>query len=215
MDARWNKLLPSLVDAYLRWKGGSNSPPSASEAGTERDLDRAQPMDIEPVQRAAEAAELASDPPVDQQMEPAPAPLRGYVVPGEEQPLPVTNEDAVVDPAPLASAPGDYSFTVDCLDIDTLATSVHIARNAHQRTAEAVVLAGYLPPSPDQPTIVVALKTLEWLRQLKIVKASFSIEAFTKLICNKYTVRSPFDCHTFTLTWLLDTLSATLSQGDR
>ncbi|KAI1784334.1 hypothetical protein LXA43DRAFT_901762 [Ganoderma leucocontextum] len=53
---------------------------------------------------------------------------------------------------------------------------------------EALVLNRYLGTSPDQPSLAISLKTLELLQCIKLCKASFSIEAFTKLLCHYYSI---------------------------
>ncbi|OSD03883.1 hypothetical protein PYCCODRAFT_1424523, partial [Trametes coccinea BRFM310] len=58
---------------------------------------------------------------------------------------------------------------------------------AHCEThAEALVLSGYLGTSPLQPSLAISLKTLELFRRLRLFKASFSVEGFTKLLCYYY-----------------------------
>ncbi|KAI0684178.1 hypothetical protein BC835DRAFT_1409208 [Cytidiella melzeri] len=45
---------------------------------------------------------------------------------------------------------------------------------------------GFLAKSPSKPTIAISLKTLELLYRLRQRKASYSIEAFTKVLCDYY-----------------------------
>ncbi|KAI0350003.1 hypothetical protein OH77DRAFT_1576588 [Trametes cingulata] len=51
-----------------------------------------------------------------------------------------------------------------------------------------LALVGYLGNAPLNPSLAISFKTLELLRCLKLVKASFSIEAFTKLLCHQYYI---------------------------
>ena len=74
------------------------------------------------------------------------------------------------------------------LDFYTLESEVEYSVRPGERTSEALVGSGYLPNSPVSPSIAISIKTLELLRSLRLFKASFSTEAFTKLICHKYLV---------------------------
>ena len=53
---------------------------------------------------------------------------------------------------------------------------------------DALVLEGYLPATPDQPTIAVSLSALELYHTLRLVKPSLSVEGFTRFLCYKYLV---------------------------
>ena len=87
----------------------------------------------------------------------------------------------------------DLTGTIRVLDFYTLQNEVEYSVRAGQRTSEALVTAGYLPNSPTSPSIAISIKTLELLRSLRLFKASFSTEAFTKLICHSYLV-SNYTC---------------------
>ncbi|KDQ18596.1 hypothetical protein BOTBODRAFT_97369, partial [Botryobasidium botryosum FD-172 SS1] len=52
----------------------------------------------------------------------------------------------------------------------------------------SLVSAGYLGATPDQPTIAVCLKTLELYHRLRVRQPNFSIQAFTKVICDRYCI---------------------------
>lgn len=97
---------------------------------------------------------------------------------------------------PNESAPLDqsetYDFSIECLDMWSMQTSINVSRNSEERVAEALVACGYLGATPDQPSIAISLDTLEHFRHLRLVKASFSVEAFTKLLCYRYTVSGPW-----------------------
>lgn len=100
--------------------------------------------------------------------------------------------------APLAceegATPESPSFSIDVLDFYTLTTTATIPMDSSCETrAEALVLSGYLGTVPLQPSLAVSLKTLELLRCLRLFKASFSIEAFAKLMCHYYSVSSSPD----------------------
>ncbi|KAH9944949.1 uncharacterized protein BXZ73DRAFT_86554 [Epithele typhae] len=55
-----------------------------------------------------------------------------------------------------------------------------------QWTVEALALLGYLGNTAIGPSIAISFATLELFRCLKLVKPSFSTEAFAKLVCYKY-----------------------------
>ena len=92
-----------------------------------------------------------------------------------------------------ADASGDVAMAqrVDqfrAVDIYTLANTVDIPIHEDQHSAEAMAAAGYLPNTPVNPSIAISFQTLELLRCLRLFKASFSTEAFAKLLCHKYMV---------------------------
>ncbi|KAI1782519.1 hypothetical protein LXA43DRAFT_977529 [Ganoderma leucocontextum] len=78
--------------------------------------------------------------------------------------------------------------TIDVIDLYSGATSAEIPVAGNQTFAEALVLAGYLGTTPIYPSLAISLKTLELLRVIRLFKASFSIEAFAKMICHMYYV---------------------------
>ncbi|OSD06825.1 hypothetical protein PYCCODRAFT_1442362 [Trametes coccinea BRFM310] len=88
---------------------------------------------------------------------------------------------------PLDSSAGPTSFDIDIIDFYTLRHSATVPMLAQCETrAEALVLSGYLGTSPLLPSLAISLKTLELFRRLRLFKASFSVEAFTKLLCYYY-----------------------------
>ena len=104
-------------------------------------------------------------------------------------------EPPTQEPAPTADQVPDaqtgspeYDLNLDCLDFYTLKTAIHVPRMSSQSPAEALVLHGYLGATPDNPSLAVSLDTLELFRDIRRFKASYSVEAFTKLLCYKYYV---------------------------
>jgi hypothetical protein len=95
-------------------------------------------------------------------------------------------------PVPAPDSPtSPWDFSINVIDIYTVRTTAKIRRSAEiESIAEALVLNGYLPTSPESPTLAVSLKTLELFRRIRIRKPSFSIEAFAKVLCDLYGVRS-------------------------
>ena len=84
--------------------------------------------------------------------------------------------------------PISYNFTIDCVDLYTLSTSIHVPRTASMTAAEALMIQGYLVTSPVDSTLAISLKTLELFRRLRCRKASLSVEAYAKVLCDLYAV---------------------------
>lgn len=82
----------------------------------------------------------------------------------------------------------EYSFTIDIVDVHTLAREATISRGEETKAAVALVYAGYLGTSPELPSLAVSLKTLELYYTLRLFKPSFSVEAFAKTACHLYSV---------------------------
>ncbi|KAG1869941.1 hypothetical protein F4604DRAFT_1926724 [Suillus subluteus] len=88
---------------------------------------------------------------------------------------------------PPPSEPSPYDFSIDVINIYTLATSAYIHSSPTIETpAEALILNGYLGATPHSPTIAISLSTLELYRRLRLRKPSLSVEAFIKVLCDLY-----------------------------
>ena len=84
---------------------------------------------------------------------------------------------------------GRVEYTVDTYDLWTLNQSLTVMRKQSSDSAALDIMAhGYLVKSPTQPTVAISMRTLELLYRLRQRKASFSIEAFAKVICDYYQV---------------------------
>ncbi|KDR81011.1 hypothetical protein GALMADRAFT_241624 [Galerina marginata CBS 339.88] len=84
--------------------------------------------------------------------------------------------------------PVSYDFTIDCVDLYSLSSSIHVARSSSMTAHVAMVLQGFLPTSPVDPTLAVSIKTLELFRRLRNRKASLSVEAYAKVLCDLYAI---------------------------
>ena len=124
----WQPLLPSLTQAYLRWK----YPQVASSPGT-----------------------------------------------------PTTCQDEGLSTEPIS-----YDFDITTIDLYTLASSMYIPRTASMTAPEALMLQGYMATSPISPSLAISIKTLELFRILRSRKASLSVEAYAKALCDLYGVSS-------------------------
>jgi hypothetical protein len=107
-----------------------------------------------------------------------------------------------VDPSSAAppshtSPPGDFSFSLEVLDVYTLDVTATIPCSDQELPIQALVKSGYLGNTPKTPSIAISFKTLELFMRLRLRKSSFSVEAFAKVVCDLYSV-SPhlnFDTH--------------------
>ena len=85
-------------------------------------------------------------------------------------------------------------YTVQTYDLWSIKETVTIMRKHSSESAAVDFMAhGYLVKSPTRPTVAVSMRTLELLYRLRQRKASFSIEAFAKVICDYYQVG--YLCH--------------------
>ncbi|KAI5984616.1 hypothetical protein EDD15DRAFT_2390391 [Pisolithus albus] len=75
----------------------------------------------------------------------------------------------------MLTSPNTFESSINVPRTDDIASPV-----------EALVLAGYLSPTPISPTIAISISTLELYRLLRLRKPSFSVEAYTKVICDLY-----------------------------
>ncbi|KAJ3831206.1 hypothetical protein F5878DRAFT_549821 [Lentinula raphanica] len=81
----------------------------------------------------------------------------------------------------------EYNFTIPVVDIHTLDREVNIQRPGDMTVSHALMRAGYLGSSPEQPSLAVSLQTLELFRTLRLFKPNLSVEAFAKTICHLYS----------------------------
>jgi hypothetical protein len=94
-----------------------------------------------------------------------------------------TDTTAAVDVDPVS-----YDFSIDCVDLYSLSTSIFVPRTSSMTAMEALMIQGYLATSPVDPTLAVSIKTLELFRRLRSRKASLSVEVYAKVLCDLYAV---------------------------
>lgn len=83
----------------------------------------------------------------------------------------------------------NYDFDIPVIDIFTLDTTAHISRPGSSVSAVAALIhEGYLGASPENPQIAISLRTLELYDRIRARKVSFSVEAFSKVLCDFYKV---------------------------
>ncbi len=108
--------------------------------------------------------------------------------------------------------PTEEEITV--IDIYSTATKLSFKRFPSHSIAEDLALNGYLATAPLHPELAISFKTLELFRSIRLFKASFSTEAFAKLLCHMYTVRIRFSVPGGILIKdPLDTIPSVLSHG--
>lgn len=89
---------------------------------------------------------------------------------------------------PSPGSPNSWEFSIRVIDIYTLTRQTTIYRNSETKATSALVRAGYLPGSPESPSVAVSLRTLELLYTIRLFKPNFSIEAFAKTVCHLHSV---------------------------
>ena len=105
---------------------------------------------------------------------------------------PALPEDMTTD---TGTRDSKYDFTIRVLDIFTLNRTALIKPSSRVRSgAAALVEYGFIGVTPLNPSRAIGIKTLELFRRIRLRKPSFSVEAFTKLLCDYYSVssRGPF-----------------------
>ncbi|TFY51826.1 hypothetical protein EVJ58_g10360 [Rhodofomes roseus] len=96
------------------------------------------------------------------------------------------NDNAPDQPPPNVAADG---FNIRVFDIYSLAESAYITRPAtFDSEAPCIVASGYLGTTPIRPSLAISLRSLELLRSIRRFKASYSVEAFAKLLCYYYKI---------------------------
>jgi hypothetical protein len=89
---------------------------------------------------------------------------------------------------PDATPPIDFSFTLEVLDIYTLDQTAMIPCSGDETPIQALAKSGYLGNTPVTPTLAISFRTLELFRRMRLRKSSFSVEAFSKVMCDLYSV---------------------------
>ncbi|KAI0348802.1 hypothetical protein OH77DRAFT_617276 [Trametes cingulata] len=89
---------------------------------------------------------------------------------------------------PAVARDRTYDFSIAVIDLHTLASTAEIRRDATQTTVVALAEQGYMATSPISPTLAISFNTLELFRRIRARKASMSVEAFAKVICDYYAI---------------------------
>lgn len=178
----WGSIVEPLADAFLRYKYGAPIIPEPLSMSTQ-DIESPKSSAPDPTcpVTARTLPDNADQSPPSTSANAAPTTL----------PSPSSDPPSIAYPgSPAIPTNGQQiSYTVQVFCLFTLERSATILRPPESVSAAVDLMAnGYVAKSPAQPTIVVSLKTLELLYRLRRRKASFSIEAFAKLVCDYYQV---------------------------
>lgn len=105
-------------------------------------------------------------------------------------PTPDVTQDETAD---IEEGPQYIPYTFSLYDLFSLQREVTIIRPAHS-THSIVDLAdnGYLGKTAINPTVAVSFKTLELFHRIRQRQPSLSTKAFTKVICDYYSVCTCF-----------------------
>lgn len=83
----------------------------------------------------------------------------------------------------------DLAITIQVIDIYLLDSCAVIPRVSVDTDIVLNILAsGYIMTAPVHPSLAVSIDTIELFHCLQLRKASFSVEAFSRVICNYYKV---------------------------
>ncbi len=186
----WEGILDDLASAYIKWKFPTEDIPASSG-----DQTSAAPQD--PVTRQASQPRSASahEPGPDGTSAADASPSTSDVPPARSPGSPGTHaaEAAASSPRPSDAPARDtsYDFDMDVIDMVSIDSRRHFARQANQRTTVALAEGGFLASTPVDPTLAISFTTLEYYRRIRSRKPSFSAEAFAKVVCDLYGVSIP------------------------
>lgn len=82
----------------------------------------------------------------------------------------------------------NLDFDLQAVDIYLLKETVVIHRTGNVSVAEAILQHGYIGNVVLTPSIAISLSILEMDQCIRLRKALFSVETFTKVICDLYSV---------------------------
>ena len=83
-----------------------------------------------------------------------------------------------------------FEWELDLYDLFSLESTLKISRDPGSVSpALDFMCRGYLTKTTKAPNVAVSLRTLELLYRLRQRRASFSVEAFAKVVCDYYQVR--------------------------
>ena len=94
--------------------------------------------------------------------------------------------------SPGGPSPSDnhqYPYSLAVLDIFTMEQQFTMYQ-PHSDNPVPVNLAlhGFLSKTPALPTVAIGFRTLELFHRIRLRKASMSVEAFTRVLCDYYEV---------------------------
>ncbi|KAH9855188.1 hypothetical protein C2E23DRAFT_724520 [Lenzites betulinus] len=195
--------MPRLVDAYIGWRYTPSTSSKPPAHGSLHDDVSAPPQEDPRLSGPSTQGSRCSSPAGPQgdasTGSPAPAspsnplnaPPASTGVTGECRRLQHRSGTPLHYTLPSDTAPNTsqtFSFDIDVFDILSTSSQASISSDSALSVAEALVSNGYLGSTPVTPSLAISLHTLELLRRIRLFKASFSLEAFAKLVCYYYSV---------------------------
>ena len=89
----------------------------------------------------------------------------------------------------VSNATTEYPYTVSVFEIFTMEHDITVYRPpTSDSPAIDLALHGFLAKTPVQPTVAIGFRTLALFHSIRLRKASMSVEAFTRVICDYYGV---------------------------
>ncbi|KAI0749268.1 hypothetical protein C8Q80DRAFT_1269169 [Daedaleopsis nitida] len=174
----WSSLYEALTEAYLGWSYPGNLGDEPTPG------DQTSPNGNAPRHEGDQSASPTPPMPGPEDMHSAPAsPHHG---PPSDSSCDAPPSTSGASRAASPQRDTRYDFTMDVIDMVTLDETHHFKRDASDLTPIALAKAGFLATSPLAPTLAISFPTLEMFRRLRRRKASYSIEAFAKVVCDMY-----------------------------
>ncbi|CDO73886.1 hypothetical protein BN946_scf185016.g43 [Trametes cinnabarina] len=174
-DELWTAVLDEITDAYMRWRY-----PSAGSLGSHSDnpplcplRGRAHPATTPQPSRTPSGLHTQGPNGEEDDVRPSGSNIpRSTDVAGD--PSAVAPEDAEGgDLSDAQKRDGTFDFTIDVVDMYSLARQAHVPRDASQTTVIALAEQGYLATSPASPSLAITFNTLEHFRLLRLPLGPF------------------------------------------
>lgn len=94
-----------------------------------------------------------------------------------------------VSPEGPSASDDRYPYSLTVLDIFTMERQFTMYQpNSSNPVPVNLALHGFLSKTPALPTIAIGFRTLELFHRIRLRKASLSVEAFTRVLCDYYEV---------------------------
>ncbi|KAJ2929278.1 hypothetical protein H1R20_g7813, partial [Candolleomyces eurysporus] len=85
-----------------------------------------------------------------------------------------------------APQPPLLEFDMELIDLFSLERKLHVNLPDNKTIVPHLIAQGYLPTTPIKPLVAISLRTLDFYKILRQRKPSFSVESFTKVLCDLY-----------------------------
>lgn len=156
----WDSLIEPLIDAYVKWKYPKLSPLTS-------------PPSITPNHNSQSPS--------------SPSSLNTGAEHEDEPHSSAEGVNTTCEPQPSGNPHPHLEYSVQVFEIFNMEEAKTILRPPTS-TSVVVDLAehGFLGKTPIFPNVAVGFRTLELFHRLRLRKASYSVEAFTRLVCDYY-----------------------------